>query len=233
MHSSLAVDLRAIRSIPLLTLSEELFLAARIQAWLCLYRLPAAESLLGRRALNRTLTANLRLVVSLCLRQQRLPVVPGIDLHQIHLADLMQAGSLGLIKAVRRCDPRGGDRASTFGSCWIHQTIHAHLRDLSCRNRLPERVREVAHKASALQSLSPQALNVDPLARQLGLRERVVLSPRYLELQRPGLQRVAERTGLKQTQTIHGEERALRPLRSRFHSPAPELACLPPPPSLS
>jgi len=275
MPSALADYLRAIRLIPLLTPAEELLLAARIQRWVQQDEPTPAECLRGRRAFHRMVTANLRLVVSLCQRQQRRQAVPGID-----LLDLVQAGNLGLIKAVRRFDHRRGYRFSTYGTWWINQAINAHLHDLSCPIRLPERLSELAGQALALQSRSPQPLSCDHLARQLGTtparlarvldlhrqlrplsldrpseagdsettllervedersnlpqetyqwlhdqlqllgaRERAVLSLRYLQEQRPSLERIAERTGLTRSQIVHCEQRALRQLRLRFQAP--------------
>lgn len=162
MQSALADYLRTIRAIPLLTASEELMLAAHIQVWLQRDGASAADDQRGRRAFNRMVIANLRLVVSLCLRQQRRVVVSGLD-----LLDLVQAGNLGLLHAARRFDPRRGYRFSTYAGWWINQAINAHLLAFSTPIRLPTRISELVIRASALQSRSPVPLSQDQLAQQL------------------------------------------------------------------
>jgi RNA polymerase primary sigma factor len=101
--------MRSIKRVPLLTESEELHCGRLVRLWL---DAPAPDERTvrrGRRALERMVTANLRLVVSVVIRHQQAHR-PG----QLEPIDLIQAGNLGLIRAVERFDPARGYRFSTF-----------------------------------------------------------------------------------------------------------------------
>ena len=86
---------------PLLTAAEELALAKRIERG-------------DLAAKERLITHNLRLVVSIAKR------FPGSDLS---LLDLIQEGTIGLIRAAEKYDWRKGFRFSTYATLWIRQSI--------------------------------------------------------------------------------------------------------------
>lgn len=66
------------------------------------------------RARNRFMCANLRLVVTVAKRYGR---------HHLPLADRVQEGNLGLLKAVERFDPERGVRFSTYAAWWIRHAV--------------------------------------------------------------------------------------------------------------
>src|SRR5688572_15382208 len=84
---------------------------------------PAEEQMLARRiergdlaAREQMIRANLRLVVHVAKRYQR-------DDHDLTLQDLIQEGTLGLVRAVERFDHRRRVRFSTYATIWIRQSI--------------------------------------------------------------------------------------------------------------
>ena len=84
-----------------------------------------------RRARARLIECNLRLVVSMARRYQ------GLGLS---FPDLVQEGTVGLIQAVDRFDPKRGRRFSTYAAWWIRQAIRRALTNDSRTIRLPSRL---------------------------------------------------------------------------------------------
>jgi RNA polymerase sigma factor (sigma-70 family) len=87
----------------------------------------------GGRARQEFVEANLRLVVSVAKRYQR----PGVE-----LLDLVQAGNIGLLRAVERFDSGLGNKFSTYATWWIRQSIIRELGDVGRAIRLPVHLRE-------------------------------------------------------------------------------------------
>jgi RNA polymerase primary sigma factor len=95
--------LTAIARTPLLTAAEELELARRIERG-------------DLAAKERLVQANLRLVVHVAKRYVR-------DDHALTLPDLVQDGTIGLVRAAEKFDWRRGHRFSTYATIWIRQSI--------------------------------------------------------------------------------------------------------------
>lgn len=161
--SALEDYLRLIARMPLLTPSEELHLGAVVQEWL---RHPSPSAGLRRRGIrarNRMITGNLRLVVMVWRGHQRrsgrLPVDP---------LDLLQAGNLGLIRAVERFDPSRGYRLSTYAVWWIQAAFREFAAEFGSGIRIPSVLRNLAHRAEQLRSASGQSLTTGEIAERLG-----------------------------------------------------------------
>ena len=114
-RSNLQLYLNEIRQTPLLTVQEEIKLAARIKRG-------------DKAARDHMIKANLRLVVKIAYdyNQMGLP-----------LMDLISEGNLGLIKAVERFDPAKGGKLSTYAAWWIKQSMKRALANQSKTIRLP------------------------------------------------------------------------------------------------
>jgi RNA polymerase primary sigma factor len=85
----------------------------------------------GERAYEQLVSANLRLVVSVARRARR---------HTVPLADLVQEGAVGLMRAVEKYDHRRGIAFSTYATWWIRQAVTQAVADLSRPVRVPVHV---------------------------------------------------------------------------------------------
>lgn len=123
------VFLKQLRQYPLLQPKEEVALARRIEDG-------------DREAKERMVNANLRLVVSIARRYQG---------RGMALADLVQEGSVGLIRATEKFDWRQGFRFSTYATWWIRQAITRALANQSRAIRLPVHLVDKVNRVSVAE----------------------------------------------------------------------------------
>ena len=155
--------LATIGRIPLLTPAEEIELGNQVQAMMALTEdgsktfddsaLTTQQRRLiriGRRAKERMMKANLRLVVSVAKKYQG----KGLE-----LLDLIQEGSLGLERAVEKFDPTRGYKFSTYAFWWIRQSM---TRAIACQSRT---IRLPVHLSERLTTIRKVSLD---LAHKLG-----------------------------------------------------------------
>jgi RNA polymerase sigma factor (sigma-70 family) len=152
--------LKRIATIPLLTAAEEVHLGTIVQRWRQAPAPTPAEARAGRRAMDRMVRANLRLVVSVCKHEAREPA--GVE-----LLDLIQVGNLGLIRAVERFDPARGYRFSTYAYWWIRQAVRRGQAELGQILRVPQGIRKLARDVQTLRQSHPTS-SLDVLASRLG-----------------------------------------------------------------
>ncbi|MEJ7599086.1 MAG: sigma-70 family RNA polymerase sigma factor [Kofleriaceae bacterium] len=109
-------------------------------------------------ARNDFVKANLRLVVSIARR---------FNHGRMALADLIQEGNLGLIKAVERYDYRRGFRFSTYASWWIRHAISRALADKGREVRLPVHMIDAQHRLTKARRQLTGELGRQPTSEEL------------------------------------------------------------------
>ncbi len=95
--------------------------------------------------------------------------------HGYPFDDLVQAGTLGLIRAIERFDPERGNRFSTFSVWWIQQSMQRALGLLSPCVRVPDHVGELLERASRTEEALTHQYGRTPslaeVAREIGASE--------------------------------------------------------------
>jgi RNA polymerase primary sigma factor len=153
---SLRLYLRAIGRVPLLTAEQEVMLARRIERG-------------DMAAKQQMIEANLRLVVS---------IAKSYLGRGLTFLDLIQEGSMGLIRAVEKFDYRRGYKFSTYATWWIRQAVTRAIADKGRTIRIPVHMVEKLNKVVHVERQLIQQLGRDPspdeIAAELGVTVREV-----------------------------------------------------------
>ncbi|UYM04756.1 sigma-70 family RNA polymerase sigma factor [Solicola gregarius] len=182
--------LKKIGRTPLLTAEQEVELGRRIaagakagerlagSAGLDEAARPALERVVadGRRASDQMVQANLRLVVSTAKRYAARGGLP--------LLDLVQEGTIGMMRAVEKFDHTRGFKFSTYATWWIKQAIGRALADQGRAIRLPSQMADVVNKVLRTRRTMAMDLGREPTVAELATavevpEQKVVLALRY------------------------------------------------------
>src|SRR5881296_1917056 len=151
---SLRLYLRSIGKVPLLTAAEEVSLAKRIERG-------------DMEAKQQMVEANLRLVVS---------IAKGYLGRGLTFLDLIQEGSLGLIRAVEKFDHRRGYKFSTYATWWIRQAVTRAIADKARTIRIPVHMVEKLNNVVHVERQLVQKLGREPTAEEIA--DELRCSPR-------------------------------------------------------
>jgi RNA polymerase primary sigma factor len=143
---SLQLFLKDVGKVDLLTAAQEVELAKRIERG-------------DHRAKQEMVEANLRLVVSIAkkYRNQGLPFL-----------DLIQEGTIGLVRAAEKFDHRKGFKFSTYATWWIRQAVARALADKARTIRMPVHIVEKLNKIVRTERKLRAELGREPLAAEIG-----------------------------------------------------------------
>jgi RNA polymerase primary sigma factor len=143
---ALQLFLKDIGKVPLLTAAQEVELAKRIERG-------------DHCAKQKMVESNLRLVVSIAknYRNQGLPFL-----------DLIQEGTIGLVRAAEKFDYRKGFKFSTYATWWIRQAVARALADKARTIRMPVHVVEKLNKIGRTERKLLGELGREPTAEEIG-----------------------------------------------------------------
>jgi RNA polymerase primary sigma factor len=144
---SLRLYLREIGKVPLLTADQEVYLAKRIERG-------------DMAAKTHMIEANLRLVVS---------IAKSYLGRGLSFLDLIQEGSLGLIRAVEKFDYRKGYKFSTYATWWIRQAVTRAIADKARTIRIPVHMVEKLNKVVHIERQLVQRLGREPQPDEIAL----------------------------------------------------------------
>jgi RNA polymerase primary sigma factor len=171
--------LKEIGRVPLLDARQEVDLAKKIEAGVAataaleqaeadgvtletaeLKRLRRLETV-GTAARKHMIAANLRLVVSIARKHAN---------RGLPLLDLIQEGSLGLIRAVEKFDYTRGFKFSTYATWWIRQAVSRAIADHGRTIRIPVHMVETINRVTRIQRGLVQDLGREPTEEEIGER---------------------------------------------------------------
>ncbi len=179
--------LRDIGRVPLLTNEQEITLGREVQQLMSIQKIekeladtcgqkPTKEDLAkevglelkqlsktlkrGNRAKEKMVAANLRLVVSVAKKYTK---------RNMELLDLIQEGTLGLVRGVEKFDPARGYKFSTYAYWWIRQGMTRAIAEKSRVIRLPIHITEALNKLKKGQRELSQQLSRTPSMQELSI----------------------------------------------------------------
>ena len=180
---TIGLYLKEVSRVPLLTATEEVQLAKRIE----LGRMARAELARGKvsprrrmelrrmiedgwAAREHLITANSRLVISVAKKYMG---------RGVPFLDLIQEGNIGLIRATKKFDYRRGHKFSTYATWWIRQAVTRAIADQGRTIRVPVHMGDQINKLLRVQHQLTQRLGRDPSIEELA--DALEVTPKKVE----------------------------------------------------
>ena len=204
---SIGLYLREASRVPLLTATEEVELAQRIEHGRTACEELARGKVVPRRrielrkyiedgwsAREHLITANSRLVISVAKKYMG---------RGVPFLDLIQEGNIGLMRSTKKFDYHRGNKFSTYATWWIRQAVTRAIADQGRTIRVPVHMGDQINKLFRIQYLLTQRLGREPTVEEMA--EALEVPPQKVE----NLIRVARRPLSLETPTSDEEDSVL------------------------
>lgn len=172
---------------PLLTKAQEVMLGTQVQAWMEIQDKDESTyteeerriAKNGKKAKDKFIKCNLRLVVNVARKYKS-------RCSSLELMDLIQEGTLGLVRAVEKFDPTRGYAMSTYAYWWIRQAIQRSIQCNDSTIKIPIKVQETSAKIAKAVEIMTQETGVSPtiekISEKTGVKieevKRIITTPR-------------------------------------------------------
>ena len=178
--NAMKMYLKEIEEYPMLSAKEEVELAKAI--------IDSSEE-----AKEKFINANYRLVVSIAKRYRK---------ESVDMLDLIQAGNIGLIKAVEKFDYVKGFKFSTYATWWIRQAITRAIADQARTIRIPVHMVETINKLIRVSRQLLQSLGREPSPEEIA-KEMDVSVDRVREIMKIAQEPVSLETPIGEEEDSH------------------------------
>lgn len=144
----------------------------------------------SKRALDKMIKSNLRLVITIALRYLN---------RGVHLLDLVSEGNFGLIRAVEKFDPKRGFRFSTYATWWIRQSVERSIGNQARLIRIPGHILHQLYTMRKVENIfkkdNKRSPNMQELAELVDSTEHEVQVKKVLTLPLESLNLVVNESG--------------------------------------
>ncbi len=217
---TIGLYLKEVSRVPLLTATEEVELAQRIESGRMAREELARGNVSNRRrielrrliedgwsAREHLITANSRLVISVAKKYMG---------RGVPFLDLIQEGNIGLIRATKKFEYRRGHKFSTYATWWIRQAVTRAIADQGRTIRVPVHMGDQINKLLRIQHQLTQRLGREPTVEELA--ETLEVPPKKVE----NMIQVARRPLSLETPTDDEEDSMLGDFIEDEEAPPPD-----------